>query len=369
MEFCSLKQRFLEFLNDDFWPVENRFREWMRDEQGLQYSDRDYSWLRQANFAKKSLVRQMIRYLIEKPKLGPRLCAEFEGLSEICSDQWVDRLSTDIDGHDFRCRDYFRGVSWPELALTWFLRDRTGENDSFCDRESIARQIAWSQHMEIGRGVLSGGRKRRVPLDEKRIDVALRSRIGMTTEEFVELHVRHWKVIPECFWLVHKGVGAKRKLIGGSVVLPLYKDAYCGIRNGELKPMEIESAHLKIPSRHLWICCLTTLPEYSRIRISGIGRHTARQIRKLAQHCAVLLGRNSESDEPVHAMVVAGSEENEQAVSKLGYTSLDRNLASTECPLYELVTPAPEKTVADFSTVGASHATLVGTAWRLLDRI
>ena len=155
--------------------------------------------------------------------------------------------------------------------------------------------------------------------------------------------------------------------MGGSVVLPLTSHGYEALTSGALGDDDLDpEMDLQLPSRHLFMIAMTVLPEIPKPKLPGL--RTALQMRKAVQHCAVLIGDDSSQRDPVRLLAAIGSKKDETAVERLGFTPLHRNQRGTECPMYELIIPAPESTLADYSTAATTIATLIGTQWRLMQR-
>jgi hypothetical protein len=173
--------------------------------------------------------------------------------------------------------------------------------------------------------------------------------------------IRFWSAIPECVWLVHN----RSRLVGGSVIIPLVSSAYEKLRAGALNDQDLDPKHdLRVPSRDLFIVAMTELPDRPRPRLPGV--KTAIQVRKFLQHCALLLGESEHSTLPVRGLVAIGAKSDEKAVERLGFKVIGTHVPGSACPLYEIIIPAPETTLSDYSTAEATIATLIGTCWRML---
>jgi hypothetical protein len=311
--------------------------------------------LRHVHVGAALLVEVVVQYLIDV--FADVMREEISLLQSRPEDQWIDCLTEFTDGKALRRQDYYRRASWKELPLLYMLRDDDGEDISFCRDEETAKLIAYAQYVEVGRTFVS----RRQWRDKARIDEAMRERIGVDVAGFSQMYGRFWKAVPECVWLTHM----RRKLIGGSIVLPLNDEAYERVRSGEASDLELSpEADLQLPSRNLWIVAMTLLPELPKPKLPGV--RSAFQMRKINQHGAVLLRGDKNSDQPVRILVVAGSQENQQSVENLGYTALQQNMKGTMSPMYEMVLPPPERSFADYSSPSATVATLLGTSIRLL---
>ena len=188
-------------------------------------------------------------------------------------------------------------------------------------------------------------------------------RVGDTASEFADMIAGFWRSIPECAWLVHK----RKRLIGGSIILPLTPQAYERLHDGSIFDTALNpETDLTLPSRHFYVMAMTILPEIAKPRLPGL--RTASQIRKILQHVAVLLGDEAPQDTPVRLLTAVGPKDDEKAVERQGFTRLNRHLYSTQCPLFEMITPAPETTISDYSSAASTLATLIGTQWRMRQR-
>lgn len=351
--------RFLESQGNDgqlFWPKYRPLKVFSIRNQWA-FSEREYSRLRKVHIGAAGLVTSVAHYLAELH--ADKLAASIPELSSLPVNQWLDELTHFTDGSGLRKHDYYRSVTWKELPLLYMLRDADSEENSFCRDEETARRIAYAQYIEIARVFVP----RHQWKNDDIWDSALTERIGHTASEFVRLNAACWEAVPECVWLTFK----RSQLIGGSIVLPLTSDAYNRFRSGDLHFRDLSPERdMQLPSRDLFIGCMTIFPEIKKPRVPGV--RSALQLKKLNQHGAILIGRDSVSDQPVRVMAPIGSPNDEKSMEMLGYTRLERNLKGSTIPLFEMIMPAPEKTVADFSSAAATMATILGTSWRQLSR-
>lgn len=321
------------------------------------FAEREYRDLKQTHIARAELVSVLIAFLEEFE--GRAVCEHFPELVGIHSDQWIERLSTLKDGRQLRTRDYYRAVSWKELVLTLALGNNTREDESFCRDEMTARRVAYAQYEEVSKSLLSRSDWKSEGVECSKVAY----RVGDTANQFMEMIAQFWRAIPECVWLIHKG----KKLIGGSIILPLRSDAYERLCSGQVFDSDLDpEVDLTLPSRDFYIMGFTTLPEVPKAKLPGL--RTATQVRKILQHAAVLLGDGSPSKLPVRLLVAVGAEKDEKVIENMGFVRLNRNLHTTNCPLMEQILPHPESTVADFSSAAATFATLIGTQWRMQRR-
>ncbi len=321
------------------------------------FAEREYKDLKIIHVGRSELVTALVNYLGEFER--ETVMAGMPALGSRPTAHWLDHLTEFCDGRLLRGNDYYRKATWKELPLVWALKNDADLDRSYCRDEETAKRIAHSQYVEIGKSLVSAAEWRKQNINHP----AIAERCGDTTNEFMGLVARFWRAIPECVWLLHK----RNKLIGGSVVLPLTEHAYESLRSGSLGDEHLDpEVDLQLPSRHLFVIAMTVLPEIPKPKLPGL--RTAFQFRKAAQHCAVLIGDDRTQDEPVRLLAALGSTNDEKAVERLGYTPLHRNQRGTQCPMYELVIPAPESTLADYSTASTTIATLIGTQWRLMQR-
>ncbi len=191
----------------------------------------------------------------------------------------------------------------------------------------------------------------------------LEGQLGHPGAEFERQHAEFWRAVPECVWLTTQ----RRRLIGGSIGPPLTATAYDQIYSGQCPPASLNpETDLQIPSRNLFISCLTNFPEVPKPKLPGL--RSAVQMRKLNQHGAILIGPECVSDQQIRLPVPMGLKHDEKSVEQLGYTRLGRYLSGSKIPLYELVIPAPEITIADYLSPASTVTTILGTSWRLLRR-
>jgi hypothetical protein len=336
------------------WPKYRSLATYARRKRWA-FSEREYSRLRRVHVGAESLVNVLVAYLYDMAR--SELIQAFPGIATMDATQALDNLTVFHDGSALRRHDYIRGTTWREHVLVHALCDDDAEQDSFCHDQEIVEQLARAQFLEAGgQCVLRRHRNR-----QEAVLSAAEERIGVPLEDFLELIVCFWRALPECVWLTSR----RGRYLGGSIALPLTNEVYEKITIGQLSPQELQpDIHLESPGRNLWILAMTTFPEVPRPRLPGV--HTARQIRKLCQHVAVLIGKGASQLTPVRFFSAAGSPEIEGALLRLGNVPLNRCLKGGRCSLFEMVIPPPERTIADFSTAANSSATLIGTAWRLL---
>ena len=360
MNFRHLKPTLIRFLDDEDeegqtrWPKYRSLGTYARRNRWV-FSEREYSRLKRVHVGVEGLAVTLIQYLHDVK--GASLLREFPELTNQGPDELIEKLTEFSDGKNLRRHDYLRGVSWHEWALLHALRDDDGESESFCRNEELARQVARAQYLEMGRALVPRRRRN----DEGVVVAALESQTGLSLVEFEDMTARFWLEVPECVWLNVK----RRQPIGGSIVVPLTQDAYAGLAAGRLSDRDLSpETDLQFPSRHLWVAALTTFPNVTKPRLPGV--HTARMIRKLFQNCAILLRHGTPQESPVKMLIITDDDAVTRAILRLGYKRLEHPLHGTQSPLYELVMPPPETTIADFSSAAATGASIMGTAWRLL---
>lgn len=362
MHYRKLTEKLVQFLESQgedgqsFWPKYRPLKRYSILKQWA-FAEREYSRLRRVHVGVAPLVTSVVQYLAELH--ADKLVVCIPELSALPAEQWLDELTQFTDGSDLRKHDYYRSVTWKELPLLYMLRDADSEENSFCRDGETAKRVAYAQYVEIAKTFVPRLRWK----DDDVMDSSLKDRIGHTASEFVRLHAACWEAVPECVWLTLQS----RQLIGGSIVFPLTNAAYDGFHCGDLPFKDFSPQRdMQLPSRNLFISSMTIFPEVKKPRVRGV--RSALQIKKLNQHGAILIGRDSDSDQPVRIIVPIGAKADETSMERLGYTRLKRNLNGTQIPLYELIIPAPERTVADFSSAPATVATILGTAWRQLRR-
>lgn len=351
--------RFLESEDEDGaknWPKYRMLKSYaIRNRYA--FSEREYLQLKRVHVAAEGVVEALIQYLHDVQ--SRLLLNSFPHLPADDPRQWRDEFTEINDGESLRRQDYYRKGTWKELPLLYVISDDHAEAESFCRTEDLARRIAVAQYIEIGRDL--------VKLKERKCDdlvcAAARTKIGLTVDEFADMFTGWWRVIPECVWITTK----RSKPIGGSIIIPLTKDAYERMKSGELSDREMSADDdLEFPSRYLWLVATTSFPEVARPRFPGV--HTARQLRKILQHIAVMIGPGDPARTPVHLLAVAGSRALEHAFTRMGFDSLQTTLKKTTGLMFESVIPPPETTISDFSSAAAAFATLIGTSWRSLQQ-
>ena len=334
------------------WPPYRAFKRYSV-RNGFAFAEREYSRLRRLHVGPAELVESLITYLGKFHETST--CSAIPQLVGVPHDQWRDRLSGLLDGRRLRHNDYYRGVTWRELPLLMMLGDGIDGDRSYCRNEAMARCIADAQYQEIAKSLSSPSDWRRLGINNP----IVRQRLGESLDEFVSYVVRLWTSVPESVWLVH----SRNALVGGSVVAPVCASAYEQLRSGQLNDIHLAAERdWKFPSRDFFVIAMTELPNRPRSRLPGV--KTAIQTRKFLQHCAVLLGENQPSTEPVRFLVAVGSKKDEKAVERLGFQPLHRIMTGSDCPLYEMVIPAPESTYAQYSSAELTIATLIGIIWR-----
>lgn len=336
------------------WPPYRTFRRFSIQNR-FAFAEREYSRLRRLHIGLEELVESLITYLRENHET-PMVTA-MPVLQSLPRHEWLDHLSEFVDGGQMRRQDYYRGVTWRELPLLMMLGDGRDQDRSFCRNEATARSIADAQYIEVAKSLSSSSQWRKHGVNNP----ALKERLGDSPAEFAEMISRLWTSIPETVWLAH----SRNSLIGGSVIVPLVASAYERLQAGALNDQDLDPEHdLQLPSRDLFVMAMTELPNRPRARLPGV--KTALQTRKFLQHCAVLLGDSTPSSAPVRILVAIGSKRDEKAIERIGLRPLGRNMPGSTCPLYEMIIPPPETTLADYTSAEATIATMIGTYWRML---
>lgn len=323
----------------------------------FKFSEREYFRLKRIHVGPSGLVQALINYYAAIEAVS--IVNAVPQLRDLTQDRWLEHLSESMDGEHMRRYDYYRGVTWRELPLLLLLGDGKDADRSFCRDEATVRCIANAQYVEIAKSLASPSDWRKFGVDAP----AVRERLGETLEEFQSLVGRVWTSVPESVWLTH----SKNTLVGGSVIAPMTKSAYEQMRSGELNYLNLDAKRdLQFPSRDLFIIAMTELPGRPKSRLPGV--KTALQTRKFLQHCAILLGDAPPSNRPVRFLVAVGAKKDEKAIERLGFQSLHKNSPGSDCPLYEMIVPAPEFTYARYTSAETTIATLIGTIWRMLRR-
>ena len=364
MHFRLLVPSFVRFLNGieghtrSNWPSFRVFRSYSistyTKDRTWAFSERDYNDLKLYHFGKDELVTVLVAFLARsKPT---QITHWFPNLRDVEPAKWVDALTVASDSLGKKA--FYGESTWNELMHIWAHANTTEDGDSFCRSVETAREIARAQYLDTAKNVASTSEWRKFGPNAPSVI----QRVSDQIEQFTGMVEEFWKAIPECIWLLHK----TRRLIGGSIVLPLTPSAYENLQRGSLNDHSINPEHdLQYPSRHLFVMGFSLLPEIPKPKRPRL--RAAMQLRKIVQHFALLIGELSEKT-PVRLLAAMGSPKGEQSVELLGFTPLNRKLCGTQCPLYEIVMPAPELTLADYSSPETTIATLVGNQWRLLRR-
>lgn len=350
---------FLQFLeakkspSTSNWPKYAALKAFCRD-NGWTFTEREYSRLRKTGFGREELVERLVQYY-QKSFQGP-LIDSIPTLLNQPDETWLNTLTQFADGHVLRRKDYRARASWRSLCMVFGFWSPNIEEQSVCRTEAAARLLAESAYIELAKSRLP-----RRKASREQVLAEGQTAFRQSLDEFSEMMVAFWRVVPECMWLNLK----KSQPVSGSIVLPLTPTAFERLSNGHLAPGDIDpETDLQSPSRYLWIAAVVSLQGVFKPRLPGA--FTARQIRGLAQHGAQLIGEDPTTTEPMHLMVGVMTKRDERTVRRFGYRPTGHSFFGLDSPILTMTTPAPERTRPDFfSTAASANAAIVGVFWRL----
>ena len=202
---------------------------------------------------------------------------------------------------------------------------------------------------------------RRDRRNRERLIAAVEKSIGHPLNDHADMCIRLWRELPECVWLVT----TVKKVIGGSIVLPVSERVYNGMLAGTQPMLDVAASDLESPGRRFRISAFVTLPGKTPSRLPGIW--SAIRIRKLCQYGANLIGDAPTETRPVQICTATRNKDDVAALTRLGYRNTNNFMHGSKNPGFELTIPAPEQTLTDFSTPSTTIASLMGICWQLLN--
>lgn len=358
--FRQLSQPLFDFLSEvppdgvNRWPAYRKLQQYSQG-RGSGFSTLDYRKLRSLGIGSAHLVETLIHFVrFQSMEFSDFFQRHGRGESEDLAEQF----STFVSAAHAQRRDIQPEATWRELPLVFLLREKDGLSRSFCSNSQLIDDLAEAQMIEVGKGLV----QRRLRANSNALIAAAENRMQRSLQDFKVHLIDCWRSVPDCVWLAVSG----KKPIGGSVILPLTKDAYMRVRAGKLADKDVLSnTDLQIPSRHLLFSVFAPLPGPRYRHLPGI--RSALRIRKVLQHIALLISSPCPSKEPVSILSFAGTPENGRGLTQKEFKLVGANLHGFDIPLYELVLPAPEFSPMDFSSPAKTHACLVGFCMRLLN--
>lgn len=322
----------------------------------LVFTHREYARLRKHGIGSSEVVETLVSYLVA---FYARELASILTLDLVSIPSLLANYTEFTDSTALRQMDFLSASSWLEYPLILALRDKDSEFRSVCREPAYITEFWNAQILAMGQDRVSKGDRR----DFEKVAVAAESFLGISRQQLKQFYFRIWNYLPETIWLVNSG----KRVIGCSFILPLSDTAYEQVRSGQTSIYEFGVNELQIPSRNLVISGFVTFPSFTPPRL--LGGWTAIRIRKLLQHGALLLGDDPRETRPLRTLTAIRNEKDEAQLRLKGYVDTGNCLYGCDnSKIYELVSPAPEQTVMNFSSAAAATATMIGLSWRQLNQ-
>ena len=344
-------------VGDDRWPKYKLIFRHLRESLDWSGSEREYKTLRQQGYGPARLVEGVLGYLClhARRHVVQFVASQGRGDGEVITPaELLEQYSANCD--ESQIQTDWRREGWRKLTGMFSAALMGVDERSLCRSEQEVRNLVQWAMTDVGRGVAGDplGLQPRDPLQFLALGEAHMNR---SLSEFQEQALGWWGESP---WSVLKAVCGEEQ-VGGSIVLPLRREAYNDLRNGRLSDHEITPDLIQLPSRYfLGEALASSLPKSLRTRV---GWASARQMTTLIYQVA----RQSfttypagGAGEPIQILCVGGTPEMEQRLERHGYTPVGP-LKGFDVPLCELIMPAPE-TLGWFPTsAGKAYAAIIGT--------
>lgn len=349
-----LRREFIERMErNDAWPLTKIFEAWMRSTTGGIRHGVYSNMMKGLPFDPKyavALAAYLLHVSADDP--GGKVATTFaEYMSEIGGARPIDQSPANVadqllekdDGDYFRrgpagIIDAFRS----KRIVETYVRGATCEEQV---REAVQWLYVWAAedtapsraHHSIDEAIAKTESMIRIPL-------AL----------FEDLAVNWWRYDA---WTVVLAQG-KRAPTGMNVTLPLRKEVYLAVRNGERALDEILPSDLCRPSRYLYIVAIAQRPE---ILGGDEGNTTRNVLAALFSQVSILSRHNGPGEpDPLHVLAAAGTRQNAQRLEATRYKPTKAKTRCQGLPLYERVYDWPmaldDMVIMGFSSMIGAYA-------------
>lgn len=340
---------------DDRWPKYKQLFQHLRDSLDWSGSEREYKTLRQLGYGPARLVEGVLGYLCAHARRHVVQFLESEGRLDgeaISLKELLEQYSADCD--ESQIQTDWRSEGWRKLTGMFSAALLGVDERSLCRSECEVRHLVQWFMTDVGRGLVGDpqGLQSRDPGELLALGEA---QMGRSLGQFQTQALGWWEESP---WSVLKAVCGEEQ-VGGSIVLPLRREAYLDLRHGRLSDLDLTPDLLQVPSRYfLGEAMASSLPKSVRTRV---GWATARQVTTIIYQVArqsFTVKSVEGAGEPIHILCVGGTGEMEQRLERHGYIPVGP-LKGFAVPLCELVMPAPETQGWFPTSAGKAYAAII----------
>ncbi|MFN9200924.1 MAG: hypothetical protein ACK5WR_22850 [Planctomycetaceae bacterium] len=340
---------------DDRWPKYKQLFRHLRESLDWSGSEREYKTLRQLGYGPARLVEGVLGYLCLNARrhvvqfLGSQGRTDGETIS---AGELVEQYSANCD--ESQIQTDWRGEGWRRLTGMFSAALLGVDERSLCRSEQEVRELVRWTVIDVGRG-LAGDPQGLQPRDPAEFLARGEAHMGRSVAMFQDQVLAWWEQSP---WSVLKAVCGEEQ-VGGSVMLPLRREAYHDLRDGRLSDLELSPDLIQVPSRYfLGEALASSLPKSVRTRV---GWASARQMTTIIYQVARQSFTTNPAEgagEPIHILCVGGTPEMEQRLQRHGYTPV-APLKGFDVRLYELVMPSPETQGWFPTSAGKAYAAVI----------